>query len=70
MNVPSVAKHVSGRWVDGALNPITGDHPLAQLGVGGQFVHPWDGRTYTIREIDTSQTDSKGRPFVIVKATT
>ena len=51
---PSTAKHNGNHWVDGNGNPITGDCPLAQLGVNGQWQHPIDGKTYTIQSIDTT----------------
>jgi len=64
-----IATHNGRVWVDGSRKPIIGAAPLAQLGVGGQYVDPQDGRTKTITKIDASQVDAKGRPFTIVVAT-
>ena len=47
---------------------ITGEAPLAQLGVGGQYIHPKTGKVMTITQVDTSQKDQKGRSFTIVHA--
>lgn len=54
-------------WRDGRGQPLTGHHPLAQLGVGGRYVAPQDGRTYTIVEIRLLP-DARGRNACIVRA--
>lgn len=64
---PSRAQWHPGRqrWIDGAGSEIHGEFPLAQLGVGGQYVDPdpaAKGRVWTIVDIIT---DAAGRVQVI-----
>lgn len=80
---PGVAVHIGdGKWKDGAGIAITGECPLAQLGVGGRYQdaagnvypkgHLQEGQAlvWTIIEIDTTtHVDAKGRPFVAMRAT-
>lgn len=55
------------KWLDADGVAILGPAPLAQLGVGGQYVAPQDGRTYTIAAI-TQETDEQGRTWLAVRA--
>ena len=45
-----------GKWIDGIGNPISGPSPLAQLGIGGQYIHPKYGTVATIVRIETMPT--------------
>lgn len=61
MKSPARWVPAKGRWVDADGKTLDGPAPLAQLGVGGQWIDR-RGRTVTIQKI---VTDERGFVYVV-----